>query len=55
MPIAKYKKEMKLEKNHQATIIVIDDLGKNYQWVLNRMGESLTWNPIFTWFPMLIN
>lgn len=44
MPIDKYRKEIKLENYHLATIIIINDLGKNHQWVLNPVGENLMRN-----------
>ena len=40
------ERNMELENHHLSTIIT--DLGKNHQWILKLVGESMRSNSIFT-------
>lgn len=40
---------MQLENHHLASTTIITDSGKNYQWVLKLLSESLMINKVLTW------
>lgn len=40
---------MQLENHHLASTTIITDSGKNYQWMLKLLSESLMINKVLTW------